>query len=173
MGSFDFSTVLIVLLPALIVGVLAFYFFDHYVKDQQNYRRFMLRREARKETLSYRLQALERMTLFLERIKPGNLLVRVKPSGQDRFAYEKKLVATIEKEFEHNLTQQLYVSSACWDAVLATKNATISLIRKKNISDKVDSAHKLREVILSDLVDKESPSDTGLAYLRKEAQEMW
>ena len=120
-----------------------------------------------------RLQALERMTLFLERINPGSLLIRVKPYNDSKHDYENLLIQQIESEFEHNLAQQIYVSDKCWGAIKATKNATISLIRQTNMSDKVDSPDKLREVILSDLVDRKAPSETGLAFLKNEVKELW
>lgn len=120
-----------------------------------------------------RLQAYERMALFLERISPGSLLLRLKPINADKHAYEKQLINTIEQEFEHNLTQQVYISSRCWNAIQASKNATISIIRKSNMSDKVDSPDKLREVILTDLLDKKPPSEAGLAYIKSEVNKLW
>ena len=113
------------------------------------------------------------MTLFLERINPGSLLIRVKPYNDSKHDYENLLIQQIESEFEHNLAQQIYVSDKCWGAIKATKNATISLIRQTNMSDKVDSPDKLREVILSDLVDRKAPSETGLAFLKNEVKELW
>ena len=67
------------LLPALIVGALAFYFLNVYVRTEEQRRRFLLQKENQKQALPIRLQAYERMALFLERIAPGNLLLRVSP----------------------------------------------------------------------------------------------
>lgn len=173
MDSIDILQIFLTIAPSIIVGLVAYYFFNTYMKNEEGRRRYALRKETAKDSLPHRLQALERMTLFLERIDPGSLLVRIKPSNGNKHDYENMLIATIEKEFEHNLTQQVYVSPKCWNAIRATKNATISLIRKSNMSDKVDSPHKLREVILTELLDKEAPSDTGLAYIKKEARTMW
>jgi len=160
-------------LPSLILGGIAYYFFNSFLENEENRRNFLLRREAHKETLPRRLQAFERMTLFLERIDPGNLLVRVKPTNENKHTYEDLLIRSIEQEFEHNLTQQVYISDECWNAIRATKNATISLIRKSNMSDKVDSPDKLRENVLTELLDKSAPSKTGMAFLKKEAQMLW
>lgn len=157
-------------LPALVIGIIAYYFFSSHLINEEKMRYFLMRRETQKEAIPFKLQALERMTLFLERINPGNLLVRVKPYNDDKHDYENLLIQQIEKEFEHNLAQQIYVSDKCWQAIRATKNATISLIRKTNMSENVDSPDKLREVILTDLLDKNAPSHTGLAYIKKEAQ---
>jgi hypothetical protein len=51
--------------------------FDSHFKDQQNTRRWLLDHQA--ATLPLRLQAYERMTLFMERINPSQLMVRIVP----------------------------------------------------------------------------------------------
>ncbi|MEM1001645.1 MAG: hypothetical protein AAGH46_03230, partial [Bacteroidota bacterium] len=57
--------------------------------------------------------------------------------------------------------------------ITAAKNATIQLIRKSAMSDKTDTANKLREVILTDLMDKQPPSNAALAFIKNEVAEMW
>lgn len=173
MTSATIIQVFLTIIPALIVGLVAYYFFHNYVRDQENRRRYELMKETQKEILPYRIQALERMTLYLERIALSKLLIRVKPDGEDKYQYETKLIQIIEQEFEHNLAQQIYMSNECWDAIRTTKNAIISLIRKANMDDQVTTANKLREAVLSKLIDEASPSDTGLGYIKKEAREMW
>ena len=130
----------------------------------------MLNKEAQKEVLPIRLQAFERMTLFLERINLAKLLIRITPISEDKNDYENYIIAQIEQEFEHNLTQQIYMSDECWTIIITAKNATIQMIRKANLSDRVDNANKLREVLLSDLMEKQSPSNTALAYIKNEVQ---
>lgn len=173
MTSATVLQVFLTIVPALIVGVVAYYFFHNYVRDQESRRRYELMKETRKEVLPYRIQALERMALYLERINPSKLVIRVKPNGEDKYQYETKLVQSVEQEFEHNLAQQIYLSVECWDAIRTTKNATISLIRKANMDDNVSDANKLREAILSKVIDEASPSETGLAYIKKEAREIF
>lgn len=161
------------LLPAVIVGGIAYYFFKIYTEHEREIRHMELRKENRSDLLPLKLQAYERLTLFLERISPGQLLPRVKPVGNNKHDYENLLIANIEQEFEHNLVQQVYVSPRCWNAIRASKNATISLIRNKNMNEKITSANKLREAILTDLLDKTSPSDTGIAFVKDEVSNLW
>ena len=161
------------LIPSIIVGVIAFYFFKIFVDHQKEMQYMELRKENRSEVLPLRLQAFERLVLFLERISPGQLLSRIKPVGENKFDYENLLIASIEQEFEHNLVQQVYVSQKCWDAIKASKNSTISLIRKTAMSDKITSAQKLREVVLTELFEKSSPSDTGIAFLKNEIRQLF
>jgi len=161
------------LLPAVIAGFIGVYFFKIYVNHQKEMQYLSLRKENRSDMLPLRLQAFERLVLFLERISPGQLLSRVKPVGDNKYDYENLLIASIEQEFEHNLVQQVYVSQKCWDAIKASKNSTISMIRRTSMSEKITSAQKLREEILTDLLEKSSPSDTGIAFIKNEIKQLF
>jgi hypothetical protein len=160
-------------LPAVITGAVAYYFFDLHTKNEEGRRRYLLSKEVQKDALPIRLQAFERMTLYLERINPAKLLIRITPISEDKNDYENYVIAQIEQEFEHNLTQQIYMSDECWTIIVTAKNATIQMIRKANFSDSVDNANKLREVILNDLMDKQSPSNAALAYIKNEVNLMF
>lgn len=160
-------------IPALVTGAIAFLFFREHMDNESSRRNFLIKRDLQKESFPLRLQAYERMSLFLERIKPQNLLTRISPTSSKKEDYENLLIATIEQEFEHNLTQQIYVSDQCWSIILAAKNATIQLIRKANMNEKTESADKLREAILTDLMDKSAPSNAALSFIKEEVGEMW
>jgi hypothetical protein len=160
-------------IPSVITGSIAYLLFQSYFNDQQNSRRWLSQKESQKISLPIRLQAFERMTLFLERINPSKLLIRVVPLSENKNDYENYVIAQIEQEFEHNLTQQIYVSEECWTIIVTAKNATIQMIRKANMSERVTSADKLREVILNDLMEKQSPSSAALSYLKNEINALW
>ncbi len=160
-------------IPALVTGLIAFYFFKEHTKNEDGRRRFLLKKDLQIESLPIRLQAYERMALFLERISPHKLLVRVPPNSPDKNAYEALLIATIEQEYEHNLSQQIYLSDDCWNIVNAAKNATIQIIRKDGVSTKIKTADKLREAILTDMMERSTPSDAALSFIKKEVSDLW
>ncbi|MGV3459602.1 MAG: hypothetical protein ACO1N9_04010 [Flavobacterium sp.] len=160
-------------LPALITGAVAYYFFKMHTDNEEGRRRYLIHKEAQKNALPLRLQAYERLTLFLERINPAKLLIRITPQSGNKFDYEEYLVLQIEVEYEHNLSQQIYISSESWDIITTAKNATIQMIRKTSMSDRIDSAQKLRETILQDLFDKQSPSSVAIAHLKNEVSGLW
>jgi hypothetical protein len=160
------------LLPAVVTGAVAFYFFRLHTNNEEGRRRYLLHKESQKNSLPIRLQAYERMALFLERISIPSLVVRVAPKNADKNEYEHLLIRTIEKEFEHNLSQQIYMSDECWNIIKAAKNATIQAIRKAAMSQS-DAADKLREDILNSTMDKQSPSATALSYVKKEISSLW
>ncbi|MET7029042.1 DUF7935 family protein [Sediminicola luteus] len=160
------------LLPAIVTGAVAFYFFRLHTKNEEGRRRYLLHKDSQKNTLPIRLQAYERMALFLERISIPSLVVRVKPLSSNKMDYENLLIKNIENEFEHNLSQQIYLSDECWSVIKASKNATIKAIRSAAMSQS-DTSDKLREDILNETMDKQSPSATALAYVKKEISELW
>ena len=157
-------------LPALITGGVAYYFFHMFTQNEENRRRFLIMKENQKDALPLRLQAYERMTLFLERIDPTKLLIRIAPISNDKNDYANFVIAQIEQEFEHNLTQQIYMSDECWTIISTAKNSTIQMLRKAAMNDSVVDADKFRESILSELFDKPTPSSAGVAYIKNEVK---
>jgi len=153
-------------LPAIITGMVAYYFFNLHTKNEEGRRRYLLMKEGQKNSMPLRLQAYERMTLFLERINPGKLLVRIAPLSSDKNDYEALLIRHIEQEFEHNLTQQVYISDECWNIILTAKNTIIQTIRKTTLQ--VENADKLRETLLTNLMESQSPTVLALSFIKNE-----
>ncbi|SDR65942.1 hypothetical protein [Gramella sp. MAR_2010_147] len=172
MNESEILDLLFAILPAIVVGLISFYFFHTYSKNEENRRRFLLLREKQKTSLPVRLQAYERLALFLERVSPGKILFRVAATSEDPKLYANLLIANIEQEFEHNLAQQIYISNECWDYIKTAKNATITLIRKAGAKENIETADELREVILKSLMDKQSPTDAALSYIKKEVRSL-
>lgn len=156
------------LLPAVVTGGVAYYFFAAHTKNEEGRRRFLLHKQTQQSALPLQLQAYERMALFLERIHPSKLVLRIHPDTAQKEAYEMELITAIESEFEHNLSQQIYITEECWNVIKTSKNATIQLIRKS--AQQSENTQKLRESILSSLLDKQAPSDTALGYIKKEVR---
>ncbi len=172
MSGDDILQLFAYLMPAVVTGAVAFYFFRLHTRNEDGRRRFLLHKDSQKETLPVRLQAYERMALFLERITINSLVVRVAPQGKGKRDYENLLINQVETEFEHNLSQQIYMSEECWNIIKAAKNATIQIIRSAGMSE-TDSPDKLREDILNQTMEKQSPSSTALAFVKKEVSELW
>ncbi len=164
--------VFLTIVPCLIVGFIAYKFFENYLKDQARHRQYLLKRESAGAIIPYRIQALERLTLLMERINPQQLLLRVKPENEDIAQYVQILVGIIEQEYEHNVAQQIYVSDQSWSAIKTSKNAIINLIRSTANQEGVNSANQLREQIFLSLEKQESPSVVGIQFLKKEAAEL-
>ncbi|MEP2935130.1 MAG: hypothetical protein ABJM06_05395 [Gilvibacter sp.] len=161
------------LLPAILVGIVAYYFFKGHTANEEGRRRYLIQQEAQKNTIPMRLQAYERLTILLERIDPNRLLVRVKPLNKDLEAYESLLISNIEQEFDHNISQQIYVSQECWNLINAAKNATIHVIRQGVMHEKQGSPDTMRQWLLTNFMEDITPSQKALAYIRKEVSELF
>jgi hypothetical protein len=88
-----------------------------------------------KDTKILKLQAYERLILLANRIAVPNLITRLQNDGKSNSTLSATdqqllLVSTIKEEFEHNVTQQLYVSKTAWDAVTNFKEKNILLIHQ-------------------------------------------
>lgn len=161
------------LLPAIVVGIVAYYFFKGHTKNEEGRRRYLIHKEAQKNLLPLRLQAYERLTLFLERIDPTRLLIRVKPFSDSIPDYEDLVIKNIEQEFDHNLAQQIYISPECWTLINTAKNTTIQVVRQAAMHEKNAGVDKLRQMILEKYMDEPTPSAKALIYLKREVAEMF
>jgi hypothetical protein len=113
------------------------------------------------------------MALLMERIQPSQLMVRINPISTDKNDYENYVIAHIEQEFEHNIAQQIYVSDQCWAIVTTAKNAIVQMIRTAAKNEKVTNADELRTFVISELITKNSPISTALAFIKNEVSELW
>ena len=160
-------------LPTLIMGFVLYHFIELYTNNEKEKRNYLLQKDSEPDVLSLRLQAYERMTLFLERINPSQLLVRITPISDDENDYANFVIAQIEQEYEHNLAQQIYISDECWSTITTAKNATIQILLMATKNEKIGDANQLREVVLKELLDKQSPSGSALIFLRNEVRQLW
>lgn len=160
-------------LPALITGATAFVLFSKFFNNEENRRRFELLKQNQKQSLPVRLQAYERVVLFLERINPVQLLLRVEPNGLDARSYATLLVHTIQTEYEHNITQQVYISSEGWEMVLKAKNNIMNLVTAKSVTEGVTTAEEMRKLILEETATEEVATDIAIAYLKEELKRVF
>lgn len=157
-------------IPSVVTGAVAYYFFLNHTNNEERKIRLSLIRKNQKQSLPIRLQAYERMALFLERINPTKLVLRIASVNNDINAYSQSLINTIEQEFEHNLAQQIYISDQCWSVIAASKNATILIIKKTSEEASVTTAQKLREALVKSILNTAAPSTTALAFLKDEVR---
>jgi hypothetical protein len=116
-----------------------------------------------------KMQAYERMTLFLERIKPSNLVNKFdKNLAIHEFIY--LLEKNIIEEFEYNSSQQLYISRNSWENVVASKNNVIKLMRKtyESLSNNA-SLQDFKTIFLMNYVNGEDFIANTIEDLRKDA----
>jgi hypothetical protein len=162
-----------IILPALIVAGSIFYLIQQYLEKEQQRRLIELRLEATKTTLPLRLQALERVTLLLERITPNNILIRLNSAGQTAPDYYRLLLQEIRAEYEHNLSQQLYMSPETWAEVKSAKEHILTVINKSYqglAQPQQARGTELAKRVLETLINEEAdPTERALHAVKREA----
>jgi hypothetical protein len=162
-------------LPALIVFFTAFVLISLNLRNEEKKRRHEMSREKKESILPLRLQAYERLILFLERIAPEALVMRVGRQDLNVSQTLNELVANIRTEFEHNLVQQTYISSPAWEMVKNAKNNMIKLITESAQELKPsDNGLLLGRQILEDANEMDgTPVSPAIEYLKKEVRELF
>jgi len=165
----------LVLIPSVVVFLTAYFLIKSFLKSEENKKILELKMKNREQVLPLQLQAYERLSLFLERIAFENLIPRLNSKGFNSYEYQGLLIQAIRQEFEHNLSQQLYVSAEVWEWIKNAKEEMISVINSSAAKVKQDaSAKDLSSVIFENSlkVDK-AVRQNALDMLKKEAKTLF
>lgn len=169
-----FLEILLVLSPALLLALTVGYLIKKYLDQDLKRKSYEIRKENYKITLPLRLQSYERLVIFLERISPENLLQRFNYKNISSRKLHSELLKVIRSEYEHNLSQQLYVSSNAWQMVKSAKEEMIKIInitasKVKDDSPAIEYSKKIMEFYMS--LDK-SPTQIAINALKTEARKI-
>lgn len=162
-------------LPALIVLITSFIMIRGYIRSEELRREREISGSSNKTLLPIRLQAYERMALFLERISPESLVLRVNKPGMSAKQLHAELLSTVRSEYEHNLSQQVYISTRAWELVRAARGNVVNLINAAGDQVKEDAtAITLSQKIFEQVVQlKSPPAQEALEFLKKEIRELF
>jgi hypothetical protein len=160
-----------IILPATVVFLAVFFLFQKFFKNEQERRDHDIKKSILSLTTPQKIQAYERIVIFLERINPSSLVVRVNKHGYTARQLHQDLIQSVKSEYEHNLSQQIFVSHNTWELVKTSKEELIKLI---NIAaTKVPGeapSNELAMMILNIVagLDKKMPSEMAIEYTKKE-----
>lgn len=162
-------------LPSLILFFTVYFFLRTWSKQEEKRRRHEFNMHLKDDILPVRLQAYERIILFLERIAPESVLMRIKRQGMTAAQLQAELQNTIRHEYDHNLTQQTYVSSDAWKMVQMARNHILKLINDAAGELKEEaSGASLGKLILEKVMELQTPpSQVAIDFLKKEVQELF
>lgn len=170
MNSNILWTVVVNLLPGIVIAVTVYFLIEKFLRNETLRREIEVRKINSSHIGSNRLSAYERMALFLERIKPTALVRRVSAQSTSK-NYEVLLIQTIQGEWEHNLSQQIYVNPDTWKIIYSAKNATQNFIRECATELGEDAtAQQLQEYIIQKSIAENSPSNAALLKLQVDIQ---
>jgi len=147
--NIDFTIVLVAFLPALLVAGVAVYMINATLKKELLKQKYQLLKASEKELLPLKIQTCERLSLFVERNSLQSLVKRVVPVGDSKEDYKGLIVATLNPELEHNLTQQIYVSDECWNAIELFKRTIIKSLIELSLNEELKTAQDIREFVIA------------------------
>jgi hypothetical protein len=159
-----------ILVPSGLVLITAWVLISKMIKNDQDRRRNEIVLMNSRTVLPVRLQAYERIIMFLERISMESLLVRVNRQGMTAGQLHSTLLTTIRSEFEHNLSQQIYMTPQVWEVIKNARSNTIKIINSiaeaiPESATSVDLSRTLLEKVME--LEKE-PTQVAIEFVKAE-----
>jgi hypothetical protein len=169
-----FTDILKITIPALIVFFMAWVLLRNMLKNDQDKRRQELLLQNSRTVTPIKLQAYERIVLFLERISLESLLVRVTTPEMSAQQLHSAMLNAIRSEFEHNLSQQIYMSPQAWEVVRNARSNMIKIINSEVEKLPPDSnAMSLSKKLLEKIMELEQePTRAAIDYVKNEIARM-
>jgi hypothetical protein len=164
-----------ILLPALVVALAMVAVVALYFKQMLAQRDRDLAQRGKELTLPLRTQAYERLILFLERCTLAQLMLRLPAEGYSVAGYAHDLIAMVNQEFEHNLSQQLYVGDLAWQQVVQAKNEAIDrIVTARNELNQEALAYEMVGQLLDRVARQgDDHGADAIRMLKKEAARLW
>ena len=159
-------------IPALVVLAATWLVMHKLFNNEQEKRLWELKRLSQKEISPIRLRAYERLTLLLERTTPDRMLMEMNLQEMTIPQVQQQLLRTIRLEYDHNLSQQIYVSDEVWDKIIHARDemgafVTAMAAGMPEGSSTLDYAQTL---ITAYSTNGETPNSLALSALKEEAK---
>lgn len=164
-----------ILIPAAAVLYGMYLTIQTFLQKQFEQKELDIKAKTIEITTPIRLQAYERMTLFLERITPANLLIRLGSPDIEAIDFQRVLLHEIREEFNHNLAQQVYISHDVWEKTRTAMNDVVALINTSasEISPDATSINLSKKIFEKVINGNQQPTAEALKMLKEEAQKMF
>lgn len=158
-------------IPALIVFLTVNSLLKRYLDSQHRIKLLEYRQNQQQTALPLRFQAYERLSLFCERISLPGLLLRLRQEGMTAAELQMALLLGIQHEYEHNITQQVYVSDQLWQIIKIARDEAVNIITlvAESVDPKADAKELAKEIL--EVMSRRGPGglDTALTAIKKEA----
>jgi hypothetical protein len=159
-------------LPALCVLLATWLVMHKFYKSETEKRLWDLKRLSQKEISPLRMRAYERLALLLERTMPEHILMSLNLAEMTPLDLQTHMMQTIRQEFEHNISQQIYVSDEVWAMIENAKNQTIAFVNAIAQQMPADSntLDFAKTLITAYRTNGDTPNDIALQALKNEAK---
>lgn len=175
MNMDDILEILKYLLPSFVVFATTIILVHKYFRNEEKARHQQAYLANQQLITPLRLQAYERAILFLERISPESMIIRTNKPGLTSNQLHNELIQSIRSEYEHNLSQQVYLSHGAWEMLKIARGRTIQLINSRAEKVPKDSPSiVLSKAILESMVDEEkAPTTDAIFFIKKEISQLF
>jgi len=163
------------LLPPLFVLITAWVLIKKFLEREQKLQMIQLKMATQKDLLPLRLQAYERLTIYLERISPNVIMVNLYEPSATVIEFQSVLIESIRTEFEHNFAQQIYVSAPIWTIVRNSKEEVVRLINSAASSLDSDApAYQLSKKVFDSMIESaDFPTQRAITILKNEVSQLF
>lgn len=170
-----FRDVILMLLPAALTGIAAYLLIRHFYRAESERLERRYKLERMRLVNPVRLQAYERMVLLLERMMPNQLIIRNTLPGTAAAELQQSLISNIRQEFDHNLSQQLYISSNAWELIKNAREAVIAVINSAaaNLDPAAPAADLARLLFQGEMENQNAALYKALEFLKEEARRLF
>lgn len=161
-----------ILVPASVLLYAVYLTVRTFIQKEIDLKKLEIRGRSIETVLPNRLQAYERMTLFLERIAPQNLLIRLNVAPMPARDFHQLLLNEIRNEYNHNVSQQVYMSEEVWEMIKNAKEDLVVTINDCAATLETEaSSLDLSKKIFEKTIGKElDPIAHALSELKREIQ---
>lgn len=160
------------IIPAVLVFIIAYTLISKFLGNQMEKMKLEQRMKVQNDLIPIKLQAYERLVLYLERISLQHLIRTHNSSGISATALKAVMINSINMEYNHNLSQQIYVSQQAWTLVKVVKEEVIVHINVAYANLKEGATGiELSKLILDRLMETETlPTQKGIDFIKAEVQ---
>ncbi|NOY37920.1 MAG: hypothetical protein GXO83_10140 [Chlorobi bacterium] len=171
----DWLDLLKYILPSLVVFLTAYYVLRSMIRSQDARLKTEIVLGNQRIITPIRLQAYERMVLFLERISLESLIMRLNKPGMTVQQLHQLMLQTIRQEYDHNLSQQVYISPSAWEVIKNARGNILKIINTNFEKFKPDTpAIEFSRQLMEQLVEVEKqPTQTAIEYLKAEIRKLF
>lgn len=170
----QFLDFLKIILPASLVLYGMYITFRSFLNKQLDEKVIDQKIENSKIVLPMRLQAYERMCLFLERISPQNQLMRLNDPAHSAKSLQQAMLMEIRQELNHNLSQQVYMSDEAWVTIKTTVENLINIINVSTSKVKEDaSGLDLAKTIFHEAEERKFDINETLSFVKEEIRQVF
>ena len=161
-------------IPALCVLLATWIVMHKFYKSETEKRLWELKRISQKEISPLRMRAYERLSLLLERTTPEHMLIDLNLVEMTPLQVQAHLIQTIRQEFDHNLSQQIYVSNEVWSMIDTAKQQTVAFVN--SIAQQMPAGSSAldyaKTLITAYRTNGDTPNEIALQALKDEAKKL-